>query len=109
MYGFLPQQITTQGADLASPQVVYQSFRQALARWPADPLRPECQLQDVIGKRLDKEIAAVSSGTAVGAKLSEGTQLKQVNALYSLLENRYQTKVRPLLPDFAKRESCAAC
>lgn len=40
-----------------------------------------------MGKRVERELAQA------GGNASEA-QLKQVNALYSLLENRYQTKVR---------------
>ncbi|KAH8903787.1 hypothetical protein BR93DRAFT_971391 [Coniochaeta sp. PMI_546] len=66
---------------------VHRIFTEALAKWPRDSLRPDCQLHDVVGKRIERELAQ-SGGNATEA------QLKQVNALYSLLENRYQTKYR---------------
>lgn len=60
----------------------------ALNRWPKDSLRPTVQLQDVLKKRFEGK----------GASLSEEERLKQANALYSLLDNRYKKKVgRPLL------------
>ncbi|KAI1478496.1 hypothetical protein K445DRAFT_320929 [Daldinia sp. EC12] len=52
----------------------------ALDQWPRDTLRPQIQFQDVLRKRFEG-----SSG------LSEQEQLKQANALYSLLHNRYKT------------------
>ncbi|KAH6649492.1 hypothetical protein F5144DRAFT_616644 [Chaetomium tenue] len=63
-------------------------FRGALARWPKDPLRPECQLQDVLAKRLEKgKLAPVTAGAK-----QEQADVKQANALYSLLEDRYKNK-----------------
>lgn len=70
-----------------SPQAVSRTLAEALAKWPRDALRPDCQLHDVVGRRIERELAQ-AGGNATEA------QLKQVNALYSLLENRYQTKVR---------------
>ncbi|KAK4225701.1 cytochrome B pre-mRNA-processing protein 6 [Podospora fimiseda] len=67
-------------------------FQGALQRWPKDPLRPECQLQDVLAKRLAKGNLAPPS-TIKGASKTQA-ELKQANALYSLLENRYNTKYR---------------
>ncbi|KAK3902847.1 hypothetical protein C8A05DRAFT_43800 [Staphylotrichum tortipilum] len=63
-------------------------FRGALTRWPKDPLRPDCQLQDVLAKRLDKGVLAprVTSGS------QDNAELRQANALISLLENRYRNK-----------------
>lgn len=70
-----------------SLQAVYRTLTEALAKWPRDALRPDCQLHDVVGKRIERGLAQ-SGGNATEA------HLKQVNALFSLLENRYQTKVR---------------
>ncbi|KAI5859942.1 hypothetical protein GGS23DRAFT_255867 [Durotheca rogersii] len=54
----------------------------ALAQWPRDILRPEIQLQEVLRKRFAEPLA----------NLSEQEQLRQANALYSLIHNRYKTK-----------------
>jgi cytochrome b pre-mRNA-processing protein 6 len=59
-----------------------------LAQWPRDKLRPNCQFQDVLSKRIQAQLAEKNN------VLSEEAQLKQANALYSLLEDRYKTKVR---------------
>ncbi|KAK4153440.1 hypothetical protein C8A00DRAFT_43623 [Chaetomidium leptoderma] len=65
-------------------------FRGALTRWPKDALRPECQLQDVLAKRLEKgRLAPVTNGAT-----QQQADLKQANALYSLLEDRYRNKYR---------------
>ncbi|KAH8201711.1 hypothetical protein TruAng_004149 [Truncatella angustata] len=60
----------------------------ALNRWPKDNLRPTVQLQEVLKKRFE--------GNA--SSLSEDEKLRQANALYSLLDNRYKKKAchRPL-------------
>ncbi|KAL7620071.1 hypothetical protein AAE478_010620 [Parahypoxylon ruwenzoriense] len=53
----------------------------ALSQWPKDTLRPQIQFQDVLRKRFEQS-----------SNLSEQEQLKQANALYSLLDNRYKRK-----------------
>ncbi|KAK8044054.1 hypothetical protein PG993_004078 [Apiospora rasikravindrae] len=55
----------------------------ALGKWPQDVIRPQVQFQDVLRKRLESKS---TSG------LSEQEELKQANALYSLLDNRYKKK-----------------
>ena len=77
-------------------QVVYRTFTEALAKWPRDTLRPDCQLHDVVGKRMERELAQ-AGGNATEA------QIKQVNALYSLLENRYKSTVRSHKLPFPRR------
>ncbi|GAB1316973.1 Cytochrome B pre-mRNA-processing protein 6 [Madurella fahalii] len=74
----------------AARSVAARHFQGVLNRWPKDPLRPECQLQDVLAKRLEKgALAPAAKGAAQGQ-----ADLKQTNALYSLLEDRYKTKYR---------------
>ncbi|KAK8015412.1 hypothetical protein PG990_008708 [Apiospora arundinis] len=51
---------------------------------PQDAIRPQCQFQDVLRKRFENK--ATSGG------LSDKEELKQANALYSLLDNRYKKK-----------------
>ncbi|OTB00774.1 hypothetical protein M426DRAFT_324014 [Hypoxylon sp. CI-4A] len=53
----------------------------ALSQWPKDTLRPQIQFQDVLRKRFE-----------ASSNLSEQEQLKQANALYSLIDNRYKKK-----------------
>ncbi|KAI0445231.1 hypothetical protein F4803DRAFT_509020 [Xylaria telfairii] len=52
----------------------------ALSQWPKDTIRPEVQFQTVLQKRFEQP----------KLNLSEEEQLRQANALYSLLENRYK-------------------
>ncbi|KAI3319839.1 hypothetical protein HD806DRAFT_508096 [Xylariaceae sp. AK1471] len=52
----------------------------ALAQWPKDTIRPEVQFQEVLIKRFEQP----------KLNMSEEEQLKQANALYSLLDNRYK-------------------
>ncbi|KAI0448786.1 hypothetical protein F5B21DRAFT_496533 [Xylaria acuta] len=52
----------------------------ALSQWPKDTIRPEVQFQTVLQKRFEQPKLS----------LSEEEQLRQANALYSLLENRYK-------------------
>ncbi|KAL2023274.1 hypothetical protein VTK56DRAFT_3012 [Thermocarpiscus australiensis] len=71
-------------------RIAARHFQGALLRWPKDPLRPECQLQDVLAKRLEKgQLAPSAKGVT-----QEQADLKQANALYSLLEDRYKNKYR---------------
>ncbi|KAJ3578459.1 hypothetical protein NPX13_g2115 [Xylaria arbuscula] len=55
----------------------------ALSQWPKDTIRPEVQFQVVLQKRFEQP----------KLELSEDEQLKQANALYSLLDNRYKKTV----------------
>ncbi|RYC57259.1 hypothetical protein CHU98_g8964 [Xylaria longipes] len=55
----------------------------ALSQWPKDTIRPEIQFQTVLQKRFEQP----------KLNLSEEEQLRQANALYSLLENRYKRTV----------------
>ncbi|KAI1169700.1 hypothetical protein F4777DRAFT_572175 [Nemania sp. FL0916] len=52
----------------------------ALSLWPKGTIRPEVQFQTVLQKRFEK----------ARPDISEEAQLKEANALYSLLDNRYK-------------------
>ncbi|KAK1773624.1 hypothetical protein QBC45DRAFT_363508 [Copromyces sp. CBS 386.78] len=73
-------------------------YQRALGEWPRDALRPECQLQDVLSKRLQKNNGSLLPNNAALDKLTgkakEEAEIKQANALISLLENRYKNKYR---------------
>ncbi|KAK3994399.1 cytochrome B pre-mRNA-processing protein 6 [Cladorrhinum sp. PSN332] len=68
------------------------AFQAAIQRWPKDPLRPECQLQHVLAKRLEK--ATLAPPSSIKGVTKAQAELKQTNALYSLLEDRYKNKYR---------------
>jgi len=55
----------------------------ALTQWPKDSLRPDTQLQNVLSKRIESQQA--QPNLALDAK--------QLNALHTLLDNRYKSKV----------------
>ncbi len=76
----------TAGANHLPKPAIYKLYQRALARWPKDTIRPNAQLQDIVGRRLESEFST-------GKVVDEAYHLKQVNALYSLLEDRYKTKV----------------
>ncbi|KAH7063518.1 hypothetical protein B0J12DRAFT_643099 [Macrophomina phaseolina] len=63
------------------------------AAWPKDVLRPTVQFQEALKAR-----AATASSAA------EAQELRNVNALYSLLDNRYATKY-PVSPAMLKPRS----
>ncbi|KAI9680795.1 MAG: hypothetical protein M1817_004235 [Caeruleum heppii] len=83
--------------------MAYRHYCRALSRWPKDFLRPEVSFQKAMQRRIDrrflgkldeaannKEATIVPPSAAV--TVNETTELEQVNALYSLLENRYSKK-----------------
>jgi len=79
-----------------SKSIAYKHYLRALSRWPKDSLRPECQFQDAMRRRIDRRFLPASSpDTPNGAQavanspIDERLELEQVNAIYSLLENRY--------------------
>lgn len=55
--------------------------------WPKDELRPQVQFADFVKRGVEKRLAA-------GKTINEEQELKQLNALYSLAEDRYIDKVR---------------
>lgn len=69
-------------------------MRRALERWPKDALRPDCQFQNVFAKRLENGSIAPPGVTFGSAAAREQAELRQANALYVLLENRFMDKVR---------------
>ncbi|TID14426.1 hypothetical protein E2P81_ATG09299 [Venturia nashicola] len=60
-------------------------YSRILSQWPKDLIRPEVQFQRVIQARA-ANAASIHEG-------QETAELKNVNALYSLLDNRYTKKV----------------
>lgn len=77
-------------------QVAYKHYMRALSRWPKDTLRPESQFQDAMRRRIDRKFLPNSSAASYAVPVNEKEELDQANALYSLLENRYQRKVSQL-------------
>jgi len=82
-----------------SKSITYKHYLRALSRWPKDNLRPECQFQDVMQRRIDQRFLPASSPNTPNAAqavansaIDEKVEFGQVNAIYSLLENRYSRK-----------------
>lgn len=63
---------------------VAKHYQRIASLWPKDPMRPERQFAKLIDHRA-KQIESLDE-----AKLKE--ELRNVNALYSLLDNRYSKK-----------------
>ncbi|KAF1352003.1 hypothetical protein BDV97DRAFT_397059 [Delphinella strobiligena] len=74
-------------------------YTRLLTKWPVDRLRPEISFQDVLRKRIaaaptpqinpaNTAQAEVPSSANV-ARSTPAAELREINALYSLLENRY--------------------
>ncbi|KAI9778374.1 MAG: hypothetical protein M1816_004132 [Peltula sp. TS41687] len=94
--------------------LAHKHYLRALSQWPKDLLRPEASFQAAMRRRLDRRIkpsqqqqqlqqdGKKSTGRAVLLDLNEKTELEQVNALYSLLEDRYKQKV--CMPPRAEEE-----
>ncbi|SPO05527.1 uncharacterized protein DNG_08214 [Cephalotrichum gorgonifer] len=64
-----------------------QRYQRVLSQWPVDKLRPNTQLQDVLQKALDKKYDP-KAATAP----DEAAELKQANALLTLLNDGYKKK-----------------
>src|SRR2546421_5263505 len=76
-------------------KVLYRHYIRALSRWPKDLLRPETSFPDVFRRQVDRRFLPQPQipPTTVDTKF----ETRQINALYSLLENRYGNKVRSKL------------
>jgi cytochrome b pre-mRNA-processing protein 6 len=92
------------GRVLISRQRLFKHFARIIELWPQDLLRPTVSFQDAMQRRVNHRILGVAHARADGNgkpevaayKLDEGAELYQVNALYSLLDDRYVTEVREI-------------
>jgi len=82
-----------------SNSIAYKHALRALSRWPKDTLRPECQFQDAMRKRLNRRYPPSSSAGSQSAvqtvpisAAEKKLEMEEANILYSLLENRYSRK-----------------
>lgn len=70
----------------------------ALSQWPKDALRPECRFEDVMQKRIEQKFNPLKSTKPVAdIPINEKAEMDQVNALFSLLGNRYTKRVSGML------------
>ena len=99
-------------SDLSERKIVLKHYQRILTSWPVDKLRPEVSFQKALQRRIDLRLEEssptklpqdniVSNGAQVSVPtpkpFDEKGELGQVNALYTLLENRYTKKVRHVL------------
>ncbi|PKS12333.1 hypothetical protein jhhlp_001633 [Lomentospora prolificans] len=68
--------------------LAYQRYQKAISLWPRDKIRPGVQMQDCIQKRLAGRFDAKDAAP------DEAAELKQASALFTLLGDGYQKKVR---------------
>ncbi|KAH0264993.1 hypothetical protein KCU91_g11709, partial [Aureobasidium melanogenum] len=68
-------------------------YARILSQWPVDRLRPEITFQSVLKKRLEAApIATINeTNTARTQPPKPRNEAREVNALYSLLDNRYSS------------------
>ncbi|KAF2237466.1 hypothetical protein EV356DRAFT_16834 [Viridothelium virens] len=83
-----------------SRAIAAKHYERILQAWPKDLLRPTVSLQKLLQKRLENQnpepaVGSPASGSPASSPslkqtaFSEGAELRQINALYSLLDNRY--------------------
>ncbi|KAG9562846.1 hypothetical protein KCU77_g5264, partial [Aureobasidium melanogenum] len=68
-------------------------YARILSQWPVDRLRPEISFQSVLKKRLEAAPVATinEANTARTQAPKPRNEAREINALYSLLENRYSS------------------
>ncbi|TKX24473.1 hypothetical protein C1H76_3080 [Elsinoe australis] len=90
--------------------VVAKHYARLASRWPQDVLRPETRFQKVLMARTESapspnpEIQGFLEKVLGPDQKPRAAELKEANALYSLLENRY-SKASPLSTDMMKPKS----
>jgi hypothetical protein len=70
---------------MATRQLLTKHYSRILANWPQDLLRPETPFQSLLQARVAK-IPTLTDAEATA-------ELRNVNALYSLMDDRYSRKV----------------
>ncbi|KAK1963491.1 hypothetical protein LZ32DRAFT_609940 [Colletotrichum eremochloae] len=63
----------------------YRHFRNALALWPKDNLRPETQFSEIIQRGIERRYTAPNV-------VDEVKELKQANALFALADDRFKKR-----------------
>ena len=61
-------------------------YTRILSRWPKDPLRPDVQISSLLTAR--------QAGLRKMTEKNASDEMRNVNALYSLLDDRYSKRVR---------------
>ncbi|CUS11405.1 unnamed protein product [Tuber aestivum] len=94
---------------MALRSALQKQYMTLLSHWPADPLRPNLSFPDTLRRRVEQELGTPhppesspqtptntdAKEVGVGSKFDEGYEKRQLNALSSLLEDRYK-KMYPI-------------
>ncbi|THW45624.1 hypothetical protein D6D22_03457 [Aureobasidium pullulans] len=77
----------------ATRQQASKHYARILSQWPVDRLRPEISFQSVLKRRLEAApVAQVNQANTAQTQAPKArNELREINALYSLLENRYSS------------------
>lgn len=107
---------STQPANIKPPKTIAKQYTRLLALWPKDALRPHLPFTRAIEHRAIPYVvspaeptksSSKSAAQPTPAKVPQATpqeEAAQINALFSLLENRYAKKY-PLSPGVLKPAS----
>ncbi|KAH8687278.1 hypothetical protein BGZ60DRAFT_425193 [Tricladium varicosporioides] len=94
-----------------SKSIPYRHYIRALSQWPKDALRPDCQFQTILERSINRRFLGAEQKDKEGKvvkiepeKIDKTRELEQVNALYSLLGNRYSQKYK-LSKEFMRPQS----
>ncbi|GAM83149.1 hypothetical protein ANO11243_011350 [Dothideomycetidae sp. 11243] len=96
-----------------SRTVVSRHYARIASQWPKDILRPEVQFQTLLNARINSAPAIEAEREDLLSKVlgtsrqPRSSELQEVNALQSLLEDRYSKAVSQIVCLSALRESCS--
>jgi hypothetical protein len=98
-----PVSILLVHSPLTRPKQASKHYARILTQWPVDRLRPELAFQTILKKRIDAApvAKAIQPNAAQVQPPKPRHELNEINALYSLVENRYSSAVC--------RSSCTCC
>jgi cytochrome b pre-mRNA-processing protein 6 len=77
-------------ASTSGKAMLLKHYTRILNRWPRDLVRPDRTMQELL---LEKRIQKIESLEEL-SRPQVNAELRNINALYSLLDNRYTKKVR---------------
>ncbi|KAK8217951.1 hypothetical protein IWZ01DRAFT_491526 [Phyllosticta capitalensis] len=91
---------------MSAPSTIARHYARIASLWPIDTLRPALSFQSALNKR-QKAVTSTttsSSTTTTTTTASSPQASRDLNALYSLLDNRYK-RAYPLSPRFLRPNS----
>ncbi|KAL1394143.1 hypothetical protein HDK64DRAFT_305188 [Phyllosticta capitalensis] len=90
---------------MSAPSTIARHYARIASLWPVDTLRPALSFQTALNKRQKAAVTSSSSSSSSSATPAPH-ESRDLNALYSLLDNRYQ-RAYPLSPRFLRPNSKA--